>query len=57
MEQQDRVADQVWLVVEGLWAGPPYADRAELGLAGLALVDQLVPAHDHPVSTPTGPDS
>lgn len=35
------VADQVWLVLDGLWSSAPYRDRRRLGTAAVALVEDL----------------
>lgn len=38
------VADQVWLLMEGLWSSAPYDDRRGLGEAAVSLVNRLVAA-------------
>lgn len=40
----DALADQVWLLWEGLWASAPYGDRQRLGERAVAIVTRLVGA-------------
>jgi len=40
----DALADEVWLIWEGLWASAPYGDRPRLGERAVAVVTGLVSA-------------
>lgn len=44
------LADEVWLVWEGLWASAPYGDRQRLGERAVALVGDLVSGSVRPAS-------
>jgi AcrR family transcriptional regulator len=38
----DAVADQVWLVMDGLWSSAPYRDRRRLGAVAVSLIETLL---------------